>query len=323
MARSRGVAVLAFVLLPLSAPAQTVIIGGGGNSRTDCLVVLDVAVNYPPDKPKRFRCTDGDACDADATVNGVCAFDVGVCANSDYNPTRCSLVGVDSIIVDHAIDNGEDPKFDPEFLALQNRINNGIVGPGDPPNEDPNVCALPSRFLVPVLGPFEGNVCKRGKKQVKITSFSTPILGRVFKDRDKLQMECLPALAGCTPMVFFTGTFDRIQRQIFDQTCAVSACHDSESQTGDLILEAGSSYTSLVDHAPDHPGAIAAGWLRVDGANADAENSFLYHKITGDLDAQGARMPLVGGKLDDHLIEIIRLWIEDGAPATGWVAGTF
>jgi hypothetical protein len=34
-------------------------------------------------------------------------------------------------------------------------------------------------------------------------------------------------------------------------------------------------------------------------------------------------MPLIGAKVDDHLIEIIRLWIEDGAPATGWVPGTF
>jgi hypothetical protein len=322
MARSRRVALVAILLCPLSV-AQAVVIGGGGSSRTDCLVVIDAAVNHPPDKPKRFRCTDGDGCDADGEVNGVCAFDVGICANSDYNPTRCSLVGVDSITVDHAVDNG-DPRFDPEFQALQNRINSGIVGPGDPPNEDPNTCALPSQFLIPVLGPFEGNVCKRGKKQVKITSFSTPILGRVFRDRDKIQMECLPAPAGCTPMVFFDGTFDRIQRQIFDQTCSVSACHDSQSQTGNLILEAGSSYPSLVDHAPDNPGAIAADWLRVDGTNADADNSYLFHKLTGDLDGtQGARMPLIGGKLDDHLIEIIRLWIEDGAPETGWVAGTF
>lgn len=307
-----------------AAPAPAAVVGGGGSSRTDCLVVFDAAVNHPPDKPKRFRCTDGDAaCDADGTVNGVCAFDVTVCANSTHDPARCTLVGVDSITVDHAVDNG-DPKFDPEFQALQNRINSAVVGPGDPPAEDPDDCTLPSRFLVPVLGPFDGNLCKRGKKQVRVTSFSTPVLGRIFKDKDKLQMECLPALAGCDPQVFFTGTFDRIQRQIFDQSCALSGCHDSQSQTGGLLLETGSSYGNLVDAEPQSPGAVAAGWLRVDATAADAENSFLYHKLTGDLDAsQGARMPLFGGKLDDHLVEIIRLWIEDGAPATGWVPGTF
>jgi hypothetical protein len=134
--------------------AQAIVQGGGGSSRTDCLTVIDAAVNYPPDNPKRFRCADGDPCDADGVVNGVCQFDVTICSNSSYNPTRCTLVGVDSITVDHAIDNG-DRKFDPDFQALQNRINNGIVGPSDPPNTDPDVCALPSTFLVPVIGPLE------------------------------------------------------------------------------------------------------------------------------------------------------------------------
>jgi len=319
--RSWWLATLIGVALPVAG--QAAIIGGGGSSRTDCLVVLDAQVNFPPDNPKRFRCADGDACDADGTVNGVCAFDVTVCANSGYNPTRCTLVGVDSITVEHAIDNG-DRKFDPDFQALQNRINNGIVGPSDPPNTDPDVCALPSRFLVPVVGPLEGNVCKRGKKQVKITSLGVPVLGRQAKDRDKLKMECEPALAGCDPMAIYTGTFDRIQRQIFNQSCAVSGCHDSQSQTGGLLLETGASYTNLVDVTPQMPGAAAAGWKRVDAANASAETSFLYHKLTGDLDGtQGARMPLVGGALDDYLVEIVRLWIEDGAPATGWVLGTF
>src|SRR5690348_2396491 len=174
---------LVSVLLPI-ATAHAIVQGGGGSSRTDCLTVIDAAVNYPEDNPKRFRCADGDPCDADGVVNGVCQFDVRICANSTYNPTRCTLVGVDSITVDHAVDNG-DRKFDPDFQALQNRVNNGIVGPSDPPNTDPDACALPSTFLVPVIGPLEGNVCKRGKKEVKLTSFSVPVLGRVSKDRDK------------------------------------------------------------------------------------------------------------------------------------------
>ena len=315
-------AVLVGLAFPV-AVAHAVILGGGGSSRTDCLVVFDVDVNYPPDKPKRFRCADGAPCDADGIVNGVCAFDVTVCANSGYNPTRCTLVGVDSITVDHAIDNG-DRKFHPDFQALQNRINNGIVGPSDPPNATPDVCALPSRFLVPVIGPLEGNRCKRGKQQVKLTSYAVPVLGVQARDRDKLKMECDPAPAGCDPMAIYASTFDRIQRQVFNQTCAVSGCHDSQSQQGGLLLESGASHGNLVDVTPQNPGAVAAGWTRVDAANASADTSFLYHKLTGDLDGtQGARMPLIGAKVDDHLVEIIRLWIEDGAPATGWVPGTF
>ena len=72
------------------------------------------------------------------------------------------------------------------------------------------------------------------------------------------------------------------------------------------------------------PGAVGAGWTRVDAANASPETSFLYHKLTGDLDGtQGARMPFGSAKLDQYLIDIVRLWIEAGAPDTGWVPGTF
>jgi uncharacterized membrane protein YphA (DoxX/SURF4 family) len=48
-----------------------------------------------------------------------------------------------------------------------------------------------------------------------------------------------------------------------------------------------------------------------------------YHKLTGDLQSgMGQRMPLIGASLDPALIDIIRLWIEAGAPQTGWVPGT-
>jgi hypothetical protein len=48
------------------------------------------------------------------------------------------------------------------------------------------------------------------------------------------------------------------------------------------------------------------------------------HKITGDLPspAYGLRMPRNRPKLDQYLIDLIRLWIEAGAPASGWVPGT-
>lgn len=314
-------AAAAVLFLPV-AIAQAVIVGGGGSSRTDCLVVFDAAVNYPPDNPKRFRCADGDPCDADGTVNGQCAFQLTVCANDTTDPTRCTLNGVDSITVEHALDNG-DRKFDPDFQALQNRINNGIVGPNDPPNTDPNACALPSTILVPVIGPLPGNVCKRGKKQVKLTSYGVPVLGVIARDRDKIKMECEPAPAGCDPQVIYSGTYDRIQRQIFDKSCAVSGCHDSQSQTGGLLLENGASYGNLIDVTPQMPGAAAAGWKRVDAANASPDTSYIFHKLTGDLDGtQGARMPFGGAKLDQYLIDIVQLWIEAGAPQAGWVPGT-
>jgi hypothetical protein len=316
-------AVLA-VLLPLSL-AHGVVLGGGGSTSKDCLVVLEGNFNDPPppDKPKRYRCQDGDPCDADGTVNGVCAFDLTVCANSSYNPNVCSLVGVTSITVDHAVDNG-DRKFDPDFQALQSRIADGIIDVGDPPNTTPDVCALASRLLIPVVGPLPGNVCRPSKKKLKLTSFSVPMLGVIRKDVDKMTFECDPAPAGCTPRVFFADTFDRIQRQVFNQRCALSGCHDSQTHQNNLVLEEGSSYNSLVDATPTNTAAQALLWKRIDAANMSTDTSYLYHKITGDLPGGdlGARMPLTGGMLDQALIDIIKLWIEAGAPQGVWVAGT-
>ena len=51
----------------------------------------------------------------------------------------------------------------------------------------------------------------------------------------------------------------------------------------------------------------------------------MYHKVTGDFPdktAFGERMPRGRPKLDQFLIDILKLWIEDGAPPTGWVPGT-
>ncbi len=78
--------------------------------------------------------------------------------------------------------------------------------------------------------------------------------------------------------------------------------------------------------APDNPAAASAGWLRVtvvDPNSGDPNTSFLLHKLTGNLDLGfGARMPFGMPKLSGNLIDIIQLWIEAGAPETGWVPGT-
>ena len=102
------------VLVARSATAT--VVGGGGNQATDCLTVFDAPVNDPASKPRNVRCVDGDSCDADGTVNGVCEFALAVCANSTFDPA-CGLNGVQSIKVEHSADNG-DPKFDPQFQAL-------------------------------------------------------------------------------------------------------------------------------------------------------------------------------------------------------------
>jgi hypothetical protein len=308
-------AALVALLVSMTAPAHALLVRGGGSVVNDCLLVFDAPANTPLAKPRHVRCTDGDSsCDADGVVNGRCQFAIGVCANSTFD-VRCTSNGVQSVTVAHAADNG-DRKFDTEFQALQTRIDGTV----DPPSTDPDRCTVPTNLHVPVLGPFAGNVCQPGRKVLKIVTVSLPSGGKVRRDSDKIKLTCDPAPTGCDPQTFYDGTFDRIQRQIFSQRCAISPCHDSQSQQASLTLEAGSSYGALVDVTPTTT-SVPVDWKRV--LPGDSTRSFLLHKVNGDLAAgQGSRMPLVGPPLDAHLIDVIRLWIEAGAPDTGWVPGT-
>ena len=318
-----SLAIVAGVWLLAAAPARAVVFGGGGSSKSDCLLVFDGPLNDPLAKPKRIRCTDGAPCDADGLVNGVCVFPIAVCANSTFDP-RCTLNGVNSITVDHARDNG-DPKFDVDFQALQSRITSQI----ETPTTSPDRCTTSVDVRVFIQGPLPGGVCKRAKKQIKIVTLSPLQLVKVTRDTDKLKLTCDPPVP-CNARRLFGSTFDRIQRQIFNRNCALSGCHDSQTKAGGMLLESSGSYSNIVDVVPHNPVAAARNWKRIDAANASAETSFMYHKLTGDLDDDllGARMPFGRPKLDDFLIDILRLWIEAGAPDNGppdnptWVPGT-
>jgi hypothetical protein len=308
--------------------AAAAVVGGGGSSRVDCLAAFDAAVNVPAKKPRNIRCADGDpTCDLDGTPNGACHFQVSVCANSSFNPGACSLNGVRLITVGHAADNG-DPKFDPQFQALQNRIDSEIA---PYPNEDADTCTVATNFFVTIKGPFKNDKCKRNKKTIRLVTESTPAAGQgsILIDKDKIDLVCDPPVGGCDPGVLFTGTYDRVQRQVFNQSCAVSGCHDSNAfaNAGNLLLEASAFPGNLVNRTPTNADAAALGWNRItqlDPATGDPATSYLIHKLTGDFPGPGFgdRMPRDRPKLDATLIDVVTRWIEAGAPETGWVPGT-
>jgi hypothetical protein len=317
------VAVLAAALAG-AAPATAVIVGGGGAKSKDCLVVFDAAANFPLAAPKQVRCADGDpSCDADGDVNGICSLPVKVCVNSTFS-SACTLNGVAQINVDHSFDNGDDPKFDPDFLALRERIADDFTFP----LTAVGVCTGTVNFRVPIKGPLgKSNHCARARKKLKLRSLSTPAAGGA-NDVDTLKLYCEPAAVdGCDPQTLFDSTFDRIQRQIFNQSCALGSCHDSESQAGGLLLETGAAHGNLIDVVPVNSAAAAAGWLRVDVVplGGAPDSSFLFRKIEGTLPdlTYGERMPRDKPKLNATLREIIRLWIEAGAPPATWIPGTF
>lgn len=301
----------------LATSAEATIVGGGGSKKTDCLGVFETPVALPENK-RKIVCVDGDAsCDADLTVDGKCSFDISVCINSIFNPV-CTLTGVESIFVEHSADNG-DPDFDPDFQAIQNRIDSELGLPNAAAD-----CTGVVTMTVPVQGPFPGNRCRSGKKKLRMTTTSEFDISasKTWIDKDAMNFVCKPAVGGCDPQTLFESTYDRIQSQIYDQSCAVSACHDSQTTAGNLLLETGSSYTSTVGVAPSNFAADQLGWLRV--AAGDENASYLYQKVQGGLEpALGERMPYRRGKLKSFLRDIIARWIANGAPPTGWVPGTY
>jgi hypothetical protein len=307
-----------------SSTSTTLIIGGGGGARSDCLVVLQTVPNTPTSRPRHIRCADGALCDGDGTVNGVCQFPVSVCSNSTFD-ARCTSPGVDTIVVDHALDNG-DPDFDPDFQALQN-----VADTLDTDGDSPDDCTSTIDFRVFLAGPFANNSCRRGKKLLRIVTESDFVAGTTT-DRDRMRMICDPSPSGCDPMVFYTSAFDRIQQQIFNQSCAVSGCHDSQSfvGSGNLLLEEGSALGNLVGVTPDNDAAEAAGWLRVNKTGpttGDPQTSLLFRKVSHDLPSPdyGLGMPRLRPKLDQSLIDVIEAWILGGAPSDPdtWPPGTY
>lgn len=322
--RQRRVLGIVVSMLAFAGPASAGIVRGGGSSVTDCVMVLDIpGANKPalPKVPKSVDCVDGDlSCDDDGLRNGQCVFGIRACVNSTVF-AECQPDNVTASVVDHAIDDGTDPKFDNDFLALQDRIN-GFGFPAFGQDE----CSLASAITVRLGGPDSNNVMKKAQKKVAIESEGSTLDGLVT-DKDKVKFVCRPEGNKIyLPTDLYSSTFDRLQKQIFTPSCGISTCHDSESSENDLVLLSGSAYSNLVGVTPFNPAAEGDGLLRV--TPGDPNLSFLYRKITGALPfGYGDRMPLEDDALDPALIELVRLWIEgDGvlgpAPETGWVEGT-
>ena len=102
-----------------------------------------------------------------------------------------------------------------------------------------------------------------------------------------------------------------IQNNIFTPSCSVAGCHSGPPgpnlPTGMDLSSAAASFSSLINIASFQEPAI----FRV--AVGDADNSYLIHKLEGT-SVQGSRMPQGGPFLDQATIDVIRLWIDSGAP---------
>ncbi|MDX1481030.1 MAG: CHRD domain-containing protein [Woeseiaceae bacterium] len=108
-----------------------------------------------------------------------------------------------------------------------------------------------------------------------------------------------------TPAVM--ATFSEIQETIFTPTCATSGCHSGSNPPDGLDLTAGAAYANIVNVASVQMPSL----LRIAPGNPD--DSYLVRKVQGT-GIVASRMPLGQPPLSQAQINLIRAWVEDGAP---------
>lgn len=102
-------------------------------------------------------------------------------------------------------------------------------------------------------------------------------------------------------------TLASIQSNVFTPSCAIAGCHGGAGAQQGLRLDAGFSAANLINV----PGTQDAALIRVIPGNPNA--SFLIHKLEGT-QAVGVRMPAFSPPLAQVTIDVIRQWIQNGAP---------
>ncbi|HSL18231.1 MAG TPA: CHRD domain-containing protein [Methylomirabilota bacterium] len=104
------------------------------------------------------------------------------------------------------------------------------------------------------------------------------------------------------------ATFTAVQTRIFNASCAFAACHAGSAPAQGMNLSEGSAYNAIVN-VPSNQQPTRD---RIEPNDPDA--SYLYLKVIGDPSISGGRMPLGNPPLDQERIDLLRDWIERGAP---------
>ncbi len=117
--------------------------------------------------------------------------------------------------------------------------------------------------------------------------------------------------------------------EIFERSCAQVGCHAGPVAQQDMFLTSRQYYASVVDKPsvgrPDMKIVVPG----------DPDNSYLMMKLTGAPGIVGVQMPLIGDKMTDEELEILKAWIaglevdearmgatetEEAFPFDGWKA---
>jgi hypothetical protein len=125
----------------------------------------------------------------------------------------------------------------------------------------------------------------------------------------------LPPSEECA--VVYDGTFAAIQDVIFARHgCMAVACHGS-AQSGGLDLRPDAAYGELID-------VPASGVAMPRVYPGDNDRSYLWLKLAaktvpGSVEIGGSPMPIGETTLSEDELELLRLWIKNGAPEAGTV----
>ena len=115
-----------------------------------------------------------------------------------------------------------------------------------------------------------------------------------------------PLASGSGPTAL-QPTLASIQANVFSPSCAIPGCHGGGSVQFGLRLDPGFSATNLINVASPRD----ANLIRVVPGNPNA--SFIIQKLEGT-QTLGDRMPQFGPYLSQQTIDVIRQWIQLGAP---------
>jgi len=109
------------------------------------------------------------------------------------------------------------------------------------------------------------------------------------------------------PVPGLAPTLASIQANVFSVNCAVPGCHGGAGAQQGLRLDPGFSAGSLINVASSQDATL----VRVIPGNPGG--SLLIQKLEGT-QTVGFQMPAGGPYLPQSTIDVIRQWIQDGAP---------
>ncbi len=125
--------------------------------------------------------------------------------------------------------------------------------------------------------------------------------------------------AGCVGESY-ASTFEAVQKLVFARHgCAAEACHGG-ARSGGLDLRPEVAHANLID-------VPSAGDAEARVVPGDPQRSTLWRKLAaatvpGSVRIANSPMPIGAAPLSEEELELVRLWIYGGAPATGTVLGS-